>query len=84
VSDACNYNYDGDGVLEETDEADENYYPKQPTGGDRNWALDWQAAHPGEWYECTIRYYHTQHLNDNLKAYAAWWLFARIAGWNGK
>ena len=49
---------------------------------DRNWATDWQAAHPGQWYDCVPA--HTQALNGNLKAYAAWWLWARLAGWNGK
>ena len=27
---------------------------------------------------------HTQALNGNLKAYAAWWLWARLGGWNGE
>ena len=48
---------------------------------DRNWAVDWQNAHPGEWYYCEAA--HTQPLNANLKAYAAWHLWARLAGWDG-
>jgi hypothetical protein len=47
---------------------------------DGNWALEWQAAHPGEWYACSSA--HSQPLNANRKAYAAWWLFARLAGWS--
>jgi PKD repeat protein len=49
---------------------------------DRNWAVDWQNAHPGEWYDCPAA--HTQPLNANMKAYAAWWLWARLAGWDGE
>jgi len=49
---------------------------------ERNWAIDWQNAHPGEWYQCFSA--HSQPLNANLKAYAAWWLLARLAGWDGK
>ncbi len=49
---------------------------------DRNWAIDWQNAHPGEWYDCAAA--HTQPLNANIKAYAAWWLWARLAGWDGR
>jgi hypothetical protein len=48
---------------------------------DRNWAIDWQNAHPGEWYDCGSA--HSQPLNANMKAYAAWWLWARLAGWDG-
>ena len=48
---------------------------------DRNWAIDWQNAHPGEWYNCESA--HSQPLNANMKAYAAWWLWARLAGWDG-
>lgn len=48
---------------------------------DRNWAVDWQNAHPGEWYDCESA--HSQPLNANRKAYAAWWLWARLAGWSG-
>jgi hypothetical protein len=49
---------------------------------DKNWAIDWQNAHPGEWYNCVAE--HTQPLNANMKAYAAWWLWARLAGWDGR
>jgi len=47
---------------------------------DANWAIEWQNAHPGEWYDCTSA--HSQPLNANMKAYAAWWLWATLAGWN--
>ena len=46
-----------------------------------NWAVEWQDAHPGRWYQCSAA--HSQPLNGNLKAYAAWWLWARLAGWPG-
>ena len=49
---------------------------------DQNWAVNWQNAHPGEWYACESA--HTEPLNANLKAYAAWWLWARLAGWTGE
>ena len=49
---------------------------------DRNWAIDWQNAHPGEWYNCGSA--HSQPLNANMKAYAAWCLWARLAGWDGR
>ena len=50
---------------------------------DRNWAVTWQQSHPVnvDWYNCTSA--HSQPLNANRKAYAAWWLWARLAGWNG-
>jgi len=48
---------------------------------DSNWAIIWQNAHPGEWYSCSSA--HSQPLNANLKAFAAWHLWARLAGWDG-
>ncbi len=44
-----------------------------------NWAVEWQNNNPGAWYDCTPA--HTQALNGNLKAYAAWYLWAVLAGW---
>jgi hypothetical protein len=49
-----------------------------------NWATAWQNSHTEDvdWFDCAPA--HTQALNGNLKAYAAWWLFARLAGWDGQ
>jgi len=49
---------------------------------DRNWAQEWQNAHTQnvDWYHCSSA--HSQPLNANRKAYAAWWLWARLAGWH--
>jgi hypothetical protein len=48
-----------------------------------NWAVEWQNSHTEgvDWYECSSA--HSEPLNANLKAYAAWWLFARLVGWDG-
>lgn len=49
-----------------------------------NWAIEWQNSHREgvDWYRCGSA--HSQPLNANRKAYAAWWLWARLAGWNGE
>jgi hypothetical protein len=75
--------YDPDGVYFGDKDANDNCdYDGDGDGSfDGNWAIEWQNAHPGEWYACTAA--HTQPLNGNLKAYAAWWLWARLAGWEG-
>jgi len=48
-----------------------------------NWAKEWQNKKTVsvDWYNCSSA--HSEPLNANLKAYAAWHLFARIAGWDG-
>ncbi len=49
-----------------------------------NWANEWQNSHTEDvdWYECESA--HSQTLNANQKTYAAWWMFARLAGWDGE
>lgn len=48
------------------------------TGG--NWCTEWQNTHTKGvyWYDSVSA--HSQPLNANLKAYAAWYLWARLAG----
>lgn len=47
-----------------------------------NWAVEWQDSHAEgvDWYNCVSA--HSQPLNANRKAYAAWWLWARLGGWS--
>lgn len=68
-------NYFGDNNV--TDSC--NYVDANGTG---NWASEWQDAHTEDvdWYQCSAA--HSEALNGNMKAYAAWWLWARIAGWS--
>ena len=49
---------------------------------DANWATDWQSSHVQgvDWWASGAA--HSQHLNGNLKGYAAWWLWATLAGWS--
>lgn len=47
-----------------------------------NWAVSWQNANPGWWYDCTSE--HSYPINANQKAYAAWWLWASLAGWDNQ
>jgi len=46
---------------------------------DRNWAIDWQNTHTMgvDWYDSWAA--HSQPLNGNRKAYAAWALWSKIA-----
>jgi hypothetical protein len=75
--------YDPDGNYYGDKRVDDacNYDSDGDGSRDRNWAIDWQSAHveDRDWYSCGAA--HSQPLNANQKAYAAWWLWARLAGW---
>lgn len=59
-----------------------NYDSDGDGSRDANWAIEWQEQHAVDvdWYSCYSA--HSQPLNANRKAYAAWWLWARLAGWS--
>lgn len=74
------------------------YYEDTGDDGDSdtyggNFLHDWQNSHTlgQHWYEnwMTMEGYvnsgthTTQHITSNRKAYAMWWILARIAGWDG-
>ncbi|MDD5131533.1 MAG: T9SS type A sorting domain-containing protein [bacterium] len=77
--------YDPDGAYFGDKSPDDgcNYDSDNNGSRDNNWAEEWQAAHTEgvDWYNCSAA--HSQPLNANQKAYAAWWLWARLAGWDG-
>jgi len=75
--------YDPDGSFYADKRANDNcdYDSDNDGSPDSNWAVTWQNENPGGWYQC--RADHTQPLNANLKAYAAWYLCARLGGWDG-
>lgn len=76
ASAGCLYDAGGNGVIDAISET-----LPDPASGDRNWALDWQDNHTEntDWYDCDAA--HSVALNANMKAYAAWWLWCRLAGW---
>jgi len=59
-----------------------------------NFYLDWQNAHKKgtDWYEnrpspggvAECGAHNSQHITANRKAFAMWWILARIAGWDGQ
>ena len=75
--------YDPDGTYFEFANDDCRYWD---AGGTLlgNWAVEWQDSHVQgvDWYDCVSA--HSEPLNANQKAYAAWWLWARLAGWTGE
>jgi len=76
--------YDPDGNYYLDKDANDNCdYDSDGNGSlDKNWAIDWQNSHTinVDWYDCSPA--HSQALNGNLKAYTAWWLWAKLAGWD--
>lgn len=77
--------YDPDGTYFGDKIPDDNcdYDSNNDNVQDANWAIEWQDSHTEgvDWYNCSAA--HSQPLNGNLKAYAAWWTWAAIAGRSG-
>jgi hypothetical protein len=77
--------YDPDGNYYGDKQVDDacNYDSDGNGSRDSNWAVEWQDTHTQgmDWYSCSSA--HSQPLNANRKAYAAWWLWARLGGWDG-
>jgi hypothetical protein len=77
--------YDPDGVYygEKKPDCQCNYDSNGDGTRDANWAIAWQNSHTkgDDWFYCNAA--HTQPVNGNMKAYAAWHLWARIVGWDG-
>lgn len=78
--------YNPDGIYFGSKKPNDNCdYDSDGNGSlDSNWALQWQNSHTIgiDWFSCSAA--HSQPLNGNRKAYAAWNLWGRIAGWNGR
>ncbi len=74
--------YDPDGIYYEFPGDDCSYYASVDGELLGNWATNWQESHTEnvDWYTCGAA--HSQPLNANRKAYAAWWLWASLAGWS--
>ncbi len=49
-----------------------------------NWAIEYQNSHIEgvDWYDCESA--HSQPVDANQKAYAVWYMLARLAGWDGE
>jgi hypothetical protein len=75
--------YDPDGLVNYMELHANDNCDYDSSGTSANWAVRWQNAHTEnvDWYSCSAA--HSQALNGNRKAYAAWWLWAKLAGWNG-
>ena len=74
--------YDPDGTFFDFPHDNCNYYESVTGPLLGNWATEWQNSHTVnvDWYDCNSA--HSEPLNANRKAYASWWLWATLAGWD--
>ncbi len=71
--------YDPDGIYYEYPHDNCDYYSGPGGSAIGNWATEWRATHTEniDWYSCSSA--HSDALNANQKAYAAWHLFSMLA-----
>ncbi len=82
-ADIESYDPDGNYFLDKMANDNCDYDTDGNGSRDGNWAEEWQNSHTEgvDWYDCYAA--HSKPLNGNLKAYAAWWLWAKLVGWEG-
>lgn len=70
--------YNPDGVYFDYVNDSCDYYTGPGTGYQGNWAITWQTSHVQgvDWYDCGAQ--HSEPLNANQKAYAAWALWCAL------
>lgn len=76
-ADIESYDPDGNYYLDKMSNDNCDYDSDGNGSRDANWATAWQDSHPGEWFPCSAA--HSQPLNGNRKAYAAWNLWTALA-----
>jgi PKD repeat protein len=76
--------YDPDGNYYEYPHDNCDYYASENGALMGNWCTEWQNSNEEnvDWWASGAA--HSHHINGNLKGYAAWWLWARLGGWEGK
>ncbi len=78
-ADIESYDPDGNYYLDKAADDKCDYDSDGNGSRDKNWATIWQNSHTQDvdWYNCGAA--HSQPINANMKAYAAWNLFCAIA-----
>jgi hypothetical protein len=74
--------YDPSGTYYEFANDDCGYYQGAGWGYLGNWATEFCGENPGSEYCWDCYCAHSEAANCNMKGVAAWWMYAKMAGWN--